>query len=382
MKHSRLQIVSTPMLVVSLMTLTFLVGPASGLASATVDVLYVTQPQATKASLATYDVNPVTGVASKVGSTITVGSSSVTPLSIGTKHLIYVWNATEVWTYVTNAEGVPNRQPSQHLTFGFPYPLRNFLADPNGKFAYAALVWLDSSFDANAEIVLLTIDQATGKLSNTNRVVARFGPDPNVTLTAFSFGKRGRKLWTSYDNSGGHSCSGGYDYYPVNQTNGQLGSLISSVSFDCTFSAGAVAISDESTASAQNFNGPGSGWVSINNLGTGQNIFCQAAMQTFCGDEAGALSLDPGGQNLFFADGDTGHISIGHMDWTNSTVVLSLSTIPGSPPLYFSPDSKLVYAVNATDIAIYALQSSSGKLKASTSLPLSGNVSVATATLH
>jgi hypothetical protein len=63
--------------------------------------------------------------------------------------------------------------------------------------------------------------------------------------------------------------------------------------------------------------------------------------------------------------------------------VLSPSIIPiAPPPLFFSPDGKLVYSVNAADIGIYALQSSSGKLTASTLLPISGSVSVATATLH
>src|SRR5262249_25616042 len=141
--------------------------------------------------------------------------------------------------------------------------------------------------------------------------------------------------------------------------------------------------SDDTAASAQNSFGPGSGAVGIIHLATGQTIICQAAMQTFCGDEPFWLSLDPGGQNLFFADRDTLQISIGHIDWTNSTVVLSPSTIPVTPqPLFFSPDSKLVYAVNATDIGIYALQNSTGDLTASTSLPVSGSVSVATATLH
>jgi hypothetical protein len=377
MKHRGLQIVCTPMLVVALMTLTFLVGPASGSASASpVEVLYLAQPQASKASLATYDVNPVTGVAVKVGATITVPSSSVAPVSIGTNHVIYVWNGTEVWTYVTNSEGVPNKLPSQHLNFGFAHTVNTFLANPNGKFAYAAQTWFDSRFNANAEIVLFTIDQSTGKLSNTNKVVARYGPDGITTLGPFTFGKRGSKLYAVFDVFGAHVCSVGYDYYPVNQTNGQLGSLIGSVGYDCE-SAGGVAVSDETTASAQACCG-----VGITRVATGQSISCGPAMQTFCGDWAFWLSLDPGGQNLFFADRNTSQISIGHMDWTNSTVVLSPSTIPGAPPLYFSPDSKLVYAVNATDIAIYALQSSSGKLTASTSLPRSGNVSVATATLH
>ena len=174
-----------------------------------------------------------------------------------------------------------------------------------------------------------------------------------------------------------------YVYYPVNQTNGELGSLIDAVDFDCSFAGGGVAFSDETVAFAQNSNGPGSGFVGIGNLNTGQSIGCQAAMATFCGDLAFWINLDPGGQNLFFADADTLQISIGHIDWTNLTVVLSPSVIPGTPPpLFFSPDSKLVYAMNGADIGIYALQASSGNLTASTSLPISGTVSVATATLH
>src|SRR5262249_54245660 len=155
-----------------------------------------------------------------VGSTTTVAGSSVAPASIGTMHLIYVWNATDVWMYVTNSEGVPNRQPSQHLTIGVPYPVITFLASPKGKLAYAALA------NGNEEdIVLFTINQTTGKLTNTNKVVARFGPSQYVALTALSFGKSGRKLWAQIFNNGPNTCAVDYDYYPVNQTNGELGSL-------------------------------------------------------------------------------------------------------------------------------------------------------------
>jgi hypothetical protein len=380
MKHSRLQIVSTPMVVSGLVTLTLLLGAASGSASASpVEVLYVTEPQASKAVVATYNVNPLTAVAVKVGPTITVEGSSVTPLSIGIKHVIYVWNATQVWTYVTDSQGVPNTQPSQHLTFRFPFPVIAFLANPNGKFAYAA-----TSNGTEETIVLFTINQTTGKLTNTNKVVARFGPNFFVALTAFSFGRTGRKMWALELISGGHACFVSYDYYPVNQTNGELGSLVRGVvGFDCSFAFGGVAFSDETAAYAENSVGPGGGVVGVIHLATGQTIICQTAMQTFCGDEPFWISLDPSGQNLFFADRDTLQVSIGHIDWTNLNVVLSPSIIPGTPaPLFFSPDSKLVYAVNATDIGIYALQSSSGNLTASTLLPISGSVSVATATLR
>jgi len=54
----------------------------------------------------------------------------------------------------------------------------------------------------------------------------------------------------------------------------------------------------------------------------------------------------------------------------------------GTPSIFFSPDSRLVYASNTSDVGIYALQSSTGKLGANTTLPDTGNVSIATATLH
>jgi hypothetical protein len=189
---------------------------------------------------------------------------------------------------VTNSQGVPNTQPSQHLTFGFGSPVIAFLANPNGKFAYAA-----TSNGTEETIVLFTISQTTGKLTNTKKVVARFGPNFFVALTAFSFGRTGRKLWARVDNNGPHTCAVDYEYYPVNQTNGQLGSLIDVVGFDCSFAFGGVAFSDETAAQAQNGGGPGSGFVGIKNLHTEQSIGCQATMATFCGDEPFWLSLIP-----------------------------------------------------------------------------------------
>src|SRR5262249_47955841 len=159
------------------------------------------------------------------------------------------------------SQGVPNSQPSQHLTFRFQFPVIAFLANPNGKFAYAALASVDEEI-----IVLFTIDQSTGKLTNTNKVVARFGPNLYVALTAFSFGKSGRKVWAREDDNGPHTCAVDYAYYPVNQINGQLGSLIDVTGFDCSFAFGGVAFSDDTAASAQNSFGPGSGAVGIIHL--------------------------------------------------------------------------------------------------------------------
>ena len=159
--------------------------------SSVVEVLYIAGPQGSQpVSLLTYNVNPKTAVAEEVGQSVEIGASSIDPLTVGSMHLMYVFNATDVWVYVTNANGVPESKPSQHLKFTFQHRVTSFLADPNGKFAYAALTWIDVNLNNHAVVVLFTIDQRTGKLVNTGQVVARYQPNPYVALTGFFSGLR------------------------------------------------------------------------------------------------------------------------------------------------------------------------------------------------
>jgi hypothetical protein len=150
-------------------------------ASAQVEVLYVTGPQASTVPLDTYNVNSETAVATQVGS-MNVGGSSVTPVTVGAQHRIYVSNSTDVWLYVTDPQGVPASSPSQHLTFNFPHPVTSFVVDPKGNFAYAASIWFDKQYNNYAAVVQFTINQSTGKLTNTRKDVATYGPDPYTQL--------------------------------------------------------------------------------------------------------------------------------------------------------------------------------------------------------
>src|SRR5579862_3847631 len=90
-------------------------------ASASVEVLYVATTQGSNASLITYNVNPATAVATQVGNPITVGASNIDPVTVGNQHLIYVWDSGNDWLFNTNAQGVPQNQPLQHLTFKFAH---------------------------------------------------------------------------------------------------------------------------------------------------------------------------------------------------------------------------------------------------------------------
>jgi len=251
---------------------------------------------------------------------------------------------------------------SQHFTFSFAHPVYSFLVHPNGKFAYAAMVWADLQGNNNASIVLFTIDQSI----------------------KFLFGVQGGKLFAEYLDNDPHTTIFGYDYYPVNSITGQLGKLQSmfyAQTNSCTTSC-AVAVTGALSAAEGVCCGPGSGGLQIARNSTGQSFNCDASNQTFCGDDVANLAIVPANTSLFFGDATVSETFIGNINFTTSQLTASASTIPGTPPVYFSPDSRLIYAVNSNDIGIYVLHTGTGVLGATTTLPASGTVNIATATLH
>jgi hypothetical protein len=169
----------------------------------------------------------------------------------------------------------------------------------------------------------------------------------------------------------------------VNQQTGHLGPLTGLLSANGSCSGPTLtALTDQLTAYSTSCCGQGPGYLTVYHTGTQQTINCSSQNLTFCGDEVAHLNLDPASQNVFFGDADTGLTNVGHLDFVSSQIINTGSTIAGTPPLYFSPDSRLVYASNAGNIGIYALQSSTGTLGANTTLPDAGNVGIATTTLH
>jgi hypothetical protein len=285
--------------------------------------------------------------------------------------------------YTTNAEGVPESAASQHVKLNLGHPVVSFAVEPDGKFAYAGMAWAGTGYNNYAALALFTIDQSTGKLTNAKRVVATYGPDPYTGLTGFFFRARGERLYATYLDNGPYTCIIGYDFYPVDQTSGALGGLMPMFygQADCQGISG-IALTDTVTASASACCGSGSGGILVYQTFAGQEIGCVASNLKFCGDDVAQLNLDPASENLFYGDSDTGVTYIGHLDFAGAQLVQSASTIAGTPPLYFSPDSRLVYAVNAGEVGIYRLQSSSGNLGASSSVTTSGKVSIAAVTLQ
>ena len=376
-----------PFVVVSffVLSLAVLVIPSE---ASTKEVLYVAGPQGSpNVTLYTYIVDPATAAATQVGNAIHVASGSIVPLSIGNSHYLYLWSTAGVTLYRTHADGAPLGTPSQHVTFSFLHPVNSFLIDPDGKFAYAALGWTDSQGDENS-IILFTIDQSTGELTNTNQVVASY-TNEYTGFVNFKFAQRGDALLGYYWDNGPETFIKGYDYYPVNQTTGGLGTLQNmfyAQVYECGTSC-AVAVTDLVSAEDGLCCGPPSGEIAVTL--TASNGATQASCPApgaadsgFCTDDVANLAVDPANANVFFGDQTASETYILNVDFSAEQLTPSSSTIPGTPPIYFSPDSRLVYAVNQSDIGIYALHTATGTLTASTSLPDSGEVSIATVSLE
>ena len=123
-----------------------------------------------------------------------VSASNIDPLVVGNEHYLYIWNSTEVWLYRLNGKGAPNPQPAQHLSFNLAYPAHSFVVNPDGRFAYAAVLWTDSGGNSDAAITLFTIDPSSGELTDTQKVVATYS-NFYTYLTGFSFGPKGNLLF-------------------------------------------------------------------------------------------------------------------------------------------------------------------------------------------
>jgi hypothetical protein len=363
------------------LSLAVLVSPAE---AGTKELLYVAGPQgSSNVMLYTYSVDPTTAATTPVGNSINVASGSLIPLSIGTRHYLYLWNATGVWLYPTDADGAPSGTPLQYVPFSFAHPVNTFLINPDGKFAYAALGWPDYEGSANS-IILFMIDQSTGKLTNTDQVVASYANE-YTGFWNFKFGQGGGKLFGYYLDGGPYTSIFGYDYYAVNQTTGRLGPLQNmfyAQAYECGTTC-AVAVTDILSAEDGVCCGPPSGEIVVTL--TASNGKTQASCPPpggsdsgFCTDDVASLAIDPANANIFFGDQTANETYILNVDFPAEQLTPSASTIPGTPPIYFSPDSQLVYAVNQSDIGIYALQTATGTLTASTGLPDSGKVSIAT----
>ena len=149
---------------------------------------------------------------------------------------------------------------------------------------------------------------------------------------------------------------------------------------DCSGTA-EVTVDDQLTGVVNTCCGAGSGALVITKIPSGNAILCGAPDLAFCGDDAGDITFDPDSKNVVFPDVDAKKSFIAHIDFAESRLTEGPSTIPGTPFIYFSPDSLVLFAQYRQKIGIYSFQPSTGDLTENTTIPIEGKITIATATL-
>jgi hypothetical protein len=342
-------------------------------ASATVQVLYAVDENQV---LTTFDVDAVTGVATQVGSGTTLKGSVSQMFSSASTTLLYVRGFSSsgqqyIWVYRTNTQGVPQSQPIQSLRIS---PLvSNFLMHPSGKSGYALLSWIDSNYEFNSQIVFFLANVKTGKLKNTGRIEATYGPDYYFNELLVGISADGLKLYDAATEAGTQHANGAvYSYHPIDPGTGNLSPDIGfydAVGYtDYYF----VSFTDSLIAS---FHGLGYGMLNSINIysntifPTTSLINCTVTMLSTCGDDLVIPRFDPSSQSVLLADVITSETVIARVDLVNAQLSQTAS-ISGVPTTQFSPDGHLIYAVNPTGVDIYPFDPSTGLLSPAGSVSL------------
>lgn len=323
--------------------------PATAAPTVTVQVMYLENND----TITTYDVDSDTGKATQVGQPVTIASAQyLGPItSVRNGQFIYVlWSdanrENHISGYATNAYGVPNGSPFQTFSSS---RLNSFEVDPNGKFAYGLMSWTDSQGEMNSNIRLFAIDSSTGKLTESPKVQAHYGPDYYYSAALFGFNSSGSKLYDSYSFNFDHESAAVYSYHPVDPQTGTLKPDVTIFKTSDYDSGDNVTISDKLLA--QTFASCCDAWVNVyNNPPKYQNgqymplIHCTSSMLSQCATAQLSI-LDPSSKNLFMPPLNNGDTAVAHIDLTAS-MLTQTATIPGWVQVIFSSYPGLLYAAN------------------------------------
>ncbi len=191
--------------------------------SSTVVVMYVQQND----SILTYNVNPQTGVATRVGRPLTLNAlyNYIGLVPSPTDHSLNVlWfdtsNKKHLDVYDTDTSGVPQAKPVQRLSAIY---IAGFQADPNGKFDYALRLWQNAKGEYVSDIRLFTVDSSSGKLTESPVAQARYAPNYYYTAGLFGFNGSGSKMYDTWNVNFDGEAASTYYYRTVDPNTGALG---------------------------------------------------------------------------------------------------------------------------------------------------------------
>jgi hypothetical protein len=360
----------------------------SVVAQAATEFLYVQENQA----IVSYSVNNVTAKTVKLGSsplnpplsfhyTVEVTHSPTLPYAYVLGHT----SATSEYISVfkANAAGLLGKTPIQILAV--KPAVQWFYIHPNGMFGYAVFAWKNANNEYVSDIVLFTIDQKTGKLTNTTKPVAGYAPFADRQTLGYGFNTAGSRFYAHqyvYDENGNNFIS-----YSVNPKTGSLSNMTYFWYDGFLTNPGVFAstIGDKLIALAFN-KSDGENGINIYQNGpdaqaTDPIISCTSSMLALCDDRTIA-AFHPSGAYLFVTDYTKNEAPIVYISTVKKELEVSGASIPGVPRiLTFSPDGSLVFALVSTatgeQILVYVFNPHTGLLTNRTAVPVPTN-SVAT----
>lgn len=330
-----------------------------------VEVLY-SLGSGSQTTVTTYNVNPSTLAATKVGKTLTLAppQSSAGVITSPDDHFIYVlWYNSAYSTeyldvYKTDAYGVPVTPRTQRMAI--PLDTSLFI-HPSGRFAYAQILTSNGSY-----VRLFQINSTTGALSNP-QTVATYGPGPYL----LGFNSGGTKLYdvqmpTTYAT---------YYYRTVNQTTGALGpetAFFSTQDLTVTLSNKYIAELNDANENHSNM------YIDVyaNVVNPSQPlIHCTGTMLAAC-SSATAAEFDRSGQYLLIRDGNlnTSQTEVARVNAANQQLTATGAVIPGGTDVMLSPDGKLAYeeASNLSSVQVYRFYVGTGTIRAGSVVPAAG----------
>ena len=317
-------------------------------------------------TLTTYNVDPVTGIPTQVGTPLTISGAQFisTLVPSPNDHFIYVYwsDASFKYTlsvYDTGSNGLPQSPPVQTLSATGLGPL---LIHKSGKYAYV-IKTVSGQSGYTETLYLYHINQATGALKRDPTLQATYGPNLQYQESLVSFNQPGTRLYDLWSVIFDGEKNYFYSYHPINETTGQLGSDVGTY-FE-----------------ASNFNGLDQQYFTTNyilNLHGGPaiplrlNVFlnkknprppaftCTQSMLDACGN-AFSFWISTDEHYVFLPDSATNETVIGYVDGS-AKQISQTGSISGLPFLYISPDNQLLCGVDNSGnvVQVYTFNASSG----------------------
>jgi hypothetical protein len=323
---------------------------------------------ASGSTITTYNVDPVTGIATQAGTPLTIPGApyiwNIVPAS--TDHFIYVLWPNAKYNYslsvfATDASGVPQSKPVQTLSAqGW-----QMMIHKSGKYAYV-LQTTSGQSGYSSTLYLYHVNQTTGVLTQDPTIQATYGPDYYYLESLVSFNKAGTRLYDLWSVQFDGENNYYYSYHPVDTTTGQLSPDVGTI-----FTASNYTGFDGqyfTTKYILNVHNDNNGQPSVLNVypnvsNPTQPLFvCTQSMLNACGTAFNYwVSVDE--QYVFLPE--TSDVAIGRIEGANKQIA-ETGSIPGAPYLYLSPDDQLIYAVDGTNgvVQVYLFNASSGTVTA------------------